>query len=183
MKFLAVVLLAAVAVAEPKSEADPALFYSNFGYNYAPYAAATYNYAPYRFGYSAYNYGSYYPYAAGYRLFKREAEAESEADPAIFYNAYSAFPYYNRGFYNNYAYAAAPYAYNYAAYAPSYYSGYRYFAKRSADSDSEADPAIFYNGYNAFPYYNRFAYNYAYATPSYAYNYAPYAAYGARYYF
>merc|ERR1711879_1002854 len=68
MKFLVVLALIAMAMAEP--EADPALLYSGAYYPY------TYNHG--YFGYpNVHHYGHYYG--------KREAEAEPEADPALIY--------------------------------------------------------------------------------------------------
>jgi hypothetical protein len=122
MKAFLVVLLAAVAYAAPEAdaEADPAYFYSHLGYNYSPYAA----YAPYGYAaHPAYAYRSayaYHPYSYTYasRFYKREAEADAEADPALFYSTYgynyAAHPYA----YAN-AYAHYPYTYTHAAYHPT----------------------------------------------------------------
>ena len=91
--------------------------------------------------------------------------AEAEADPARLYAA-SPFGYYGYG----HAYAHAPYYYGFgksapcvnAANVPVPCAGFNGYAKRSADSEAEADPAYF-----AVPT----AYGH-YATP---YGLAPYA--------
>lgn len=117
--FIALFALAAVAFAEP--EADPAVYYGGlYNYGASPYALGHHAYAPYSLGYRAFSpyygnfYGGYYGnYATrhfgGYRLFKREAEA----DPAFFYNNL-----YNYGAVTPYAHAAyaTPFAYNHFAY-------------------------------------------------------------------
>merc|ERR1712193_589792 len=73
MKFLVVLALIAMAMAEP--EADAQLLYSNYPYTGYPYTGYPYNngYFPYTYGQVGYTYG------------KREAEAEPEADPALIY--------------------------------------------------------------------------------------------------
>merc|ERR550525_974780 len=76
MKFLVVLALTAMAMAEP--EADPQLLYNYQGYQ--GYQAYPYNY----------NYGipatSYYNVPRVYHSYgKREADAEPEADPALIY--------------------------------------------------------------------------------------------------
>ena len=124
----AILLLAAVAFAEPEAkpeaEADPALLYSSYyGYPYAH--SGYYGYGGYGSYYGGYPYSSYYggyggyygsPYA-GYRLWKRDAEAkpeaEAEADPAVLYSsayAHHAYPYANYAYGYPYAYAAHTYA-------------------------------------------------------------------------
>ncbi len=184
--------MVALAAAEP--EADPQLMYSNYlGYPYAHTAYNTYAHTtPYVYS-SAYNY--YNPYFAYHRLFKRDAEAEPEADPYYFYNAlpYTAarYPYYN--FYNNHYpyYTHATYAH--AAVAPvaaaavhpavpavpgGYAAAGRYVAKSGStvhiakrEADPEADPAWLYtNAYAHHPYaYRSFAYNQAFAPVAYSY--------------
>merc|ERR1712038_861476 len=128
--FVVLALFVAAAIAEPEAEAeaDPAYFYSNYyspygyrsygGYGWNPMSYGYYGYKPY-----GYNWGGNW---AGYRFFKREAEAE--ADPAYFYSNY--WNPYNYGVYgNNYNY---PYMYHNYAYAPYSYYGYnRFFQKRS----------------------------------------------------
>merc|ERR1712018_490097 len=120
---------------EADSEADPAVFYNNYGYGYPAYTGYT--------GYTVpavhtvaktvvpavaktvvqtpvvaksvvapvMNYGLNYPYTYGYsHLIKREAGAE--ADPAVFYNNYGyGYPAYTAGVYNGYT-TGLNYAYN-----------------------------------------------------------------------
>merc|ERR1712121_423156 len=122
--------------AEADAEADPQFFYNGFYNGYAgyalPYAAysavatapvvtktevkqvepATVKYtaAPYTYAYAApYTYS--YPYAAYHAIAKRDAEAEPEADPTVFYNNFYGYP-----------------GYGYSAYRYPYYSAYRYAA-------------------------------------------------------
>merc|ERR1712012_17032 len=92
------------------AEADPQYFYGNY---YGAYNRGYYNYPTY----STYNYGAY-PYASNFYgnrfLYKREAEAEAEADPQYYLgNYYGA---YNRGYYN---YPSRPY-YGYRTYGYPY---------------------------------------------------------------
>jgi len=89
---LAFALFAAV-VAEPEAEASPEAYYGHYGYGlgYRGYG--------YGAGYYGRGYGYGYPYHGyghGYYRGKRSADA----DPALFYGAYSP-----------YAYVYAPYAY------------------------------------------------------------------------
>ena len=127
--------LVAVAVAEP--EADPQV-----------YTTGLYNPYTYSSVYSPYTYGSYIKPAVyggyGYRLLKREAESEPEADPALIYG---------NGLYNPYAYSAGIYSpYTYGSYIrPSVYGGYR-LLKREAESEPEADPALIYSNGLINPY-------------------------------
>merc|ERR1712244_215459 len=97
---------------EAEAEADPAFYYGNYGYTYPAYTGYTgYNVPavhtvaktvvpPF---YSALNY-PYATYGAGYtHLIKREAEAEAEADPALYYGNYGyGVPAYTAGVYNGY---------------------------------------------------------------------------------
>merc|ERR1711874_442627 len=92
MKFLVVLALSGLAMAEPEAEADPALLYGQYGYGGLGYPTA-YGYGLRR-AYAAWN-----PYRAlHYRRHyygKREAEAEpkSEADPQMLLNGFQqAFP-------------------------------------------------------------------------------------------
>merc|ERR1712079_946065 len=92
--FIVLFALVAAAMAEAEAEADPAVFY-----------AGAYGGFPYGYGlpYAAYAYtgchndaGAAVPCAAHnvVKIAKREAEAEAEADPAVFYaGAYGGFPY------------------------------------------------------------------------------------------
>merc|ERR1712073_179173 len=92
MKFLVVLALSGLAMAEPEAEADPALLYGQYGYGGLGYPTA-YGYGLRR-AYAAWN-----PYRAlHYRRHyygKREAEAEPkpEADPQMLLNGFQqAFP-------------------------------------------------------------------------------------------
>merc|ERR1712151_918123 len=85
MKFLVVLALASLALAEP--EADPALLYSNVGYH-GLYQPSVYGVYPY----NAFPYNNFYglrTFSAVPHISKREAEAEpeAEADPALGYTA------------------------------------------------------------------------------------------------
>merc|ERR1712062_885487 len=92
MKFLAVLALTGLAMAEPEAEADPALLYGQYGYGGFGY--------PYAYGYGLRRaYAAWNPYRAlHYRRHyygKREAEAEPkpEADPQMLLNGFQqAFP-------------------------------------------------------------------------------------------
>merc|ERR1712003_25506 len=92
MKFLVVLALSGLAMAEPEAEADPALLYGQYGYGGFGY--------PYAYGYGLRRaYAAWNPYRAlHYRRHyygKREAEAEPkpEADPQILLNGFQqAFP-------------------------------------------------------------------------------------------
>merc|ERR1711937_338333 len=82
MKFLVVLALSGLAMAEPEAEADPALLYGQYGYGGFGY--------PYAYGYGLRKaYAAWNPYRAlHYRRHyygKREAEAEPkpEADPQV----------------------------------------------------------------------------------------------------
>merc|ERR1712066_654156 len=78
MKFIVVLALAGLAMAEPEAKAD-SLLYGYPGYGYTGYTG---------YGYPAYGYstthGHGYPYHGYYG--KREAEAEAEADPQLLIN-------------------------------------------------------------------------------------------------
>merc|ERR1712088_186332 len=76
MKFLVVLALLALAMAEPEADAQ-LLYHTGYPYyNYNGYNA----YHPYNYGYAGYPH-AYHSYG------KREAEAEPEADPALVYSA------------------------------------------------------------------------------------------------
>merc|ERR1712079_720934 len=87
MKFLVVLALSGLAMAEPEAEADPALLYGQYGYGGFGYPTA-YGYGL-RKAYAAWN-----PYRSlHYRRHyygKREAEAEpkAEADPQMLLNGF-----------------------------------------------------------------------------------------------
>merc|ERR1712183_789513 len=119
MKTIAIVLLAAVAFAEPeaqpKAEADPYLLYGGYGYGHLGYG---YGLGHYGLGYSRF-YG------------KREAEAEPKAaaDPYLLYGGYYGHGLgYGLGYYGH---------------------GLRYYGKRSAEAEpkADADPYLLYGGY------------------------------------
>merc|ERR1712037_322101 len=134
MKVTLVVALAAVTscvVAEPEAGAD-----ANQGYGspvYTPY------------GHSGHGYGQVSAY--GHPLYKREAEAAAEADPALLYGGYYGYGlgYYGgyRGYYGHpYAVAAGlPYANGWTD-GPNNgvgHYGYHYLGKREAEAEPEAE--------------------------------------------
>merc|ERR1712088_356529 len=95
MKTIAIVLLAAVAFAEPeakpKADADPYLLYGGYGLGHLGYAG----------------YGGYYGHGLGYRLYgKREAEPKADADPYLLYGGYG-----HLGYAGHYGYPYGGYAY------------------------------------------------------------------------
>merc|ERR1712212_1392692 len=117
MKTIAIVLLAAVAFAEPeaqpKAEADPYLLYGGYaGYGYGLGHHLGYGYGGYGHG-LGYGYGYHglgYP-GLGYRVYgKRSAEAEPKAaaDPYLLYGrgyGYGGYGYGHYGYpYGGYAY-------------------------------------------------------------------------------
>merc|ERR1711994_187457 len=143
---------------EAEAEADPAFYYGNYGYTYPAYTGYTGYSVPAVHTvaktvvptvaktvvqtpvvaksvvspfYSALNY-PYATYGAGYtHLIKREAEAEAEADPALYYGNYGyGVPAYTAGVYNGYTgYTGLnPYAYNpvYGYNSYGYNRGYLY---------------------------------------------------------
>merc|ERR1712012_1310426 len=113
---------------------------------YTTYAAASFPYVN-------------YPVAA-HVIAKREAD--SEADPAVFYNAYNGvYPAYSGYYAYPYTTAVAGYPYNYST--PVVHS----LGKREAEADSDA--ALYYNTYG----YNYAPYTYNYGTP-YTYSAFPY---------
>merc|ERR1711923_11468 len=118
-KFLAIACLAAVAVAKPEAEADPALLYGAYGYaglghlGYAGY--------PYAYGYAG------YPLAAhGY------ASVSPSASTSIAGLAPAAVPALAGGYAGAGRYVANS-------------AGVVHVAKREAEA--EADPALLYGGY------------------------------------
>merc|ERR1712088_1248443 len=133
MKFLVVLALLALAMAEP--EADAQLLYHT-------------GYHPYNYGYAGYPH-AYHTYS------KREAEAEPEADPALIYSA-NTLPL-TTGLHHSPLVSAAvqtPLVYNSAAvstgvHQPIVYNSavqtpltYHTYGKREAEP--EADPALVY---------------------------------------
>merc|ERR1712117_60579 len=117
------------AEAQPEAEADPAYFYSNYynnnywnPYTYGVYGHNIYNYANMYHNYAYAPYSSYHGYN---RFFKREAEAEpeAEADPAYFYGNFYQ-PYAPHG-----GYASGwnkPYGYTYGLPYARYGMGYNW---------------------------------------------------------
>merc|ERR1711937_954336 len=92
MKFLVVLALSGLAMAEPEAEADPALLYGQYGYGGFGYPTA-YGYGLRR-AYAAWNPSRALHYRRHY-YGKREAEAEPkpEADPQMLLNGFQqAFP-------------------------------------------------------------------------------------------
>merc|ERR1712088_471467 len=130
MKTIAIVLLAAVAFAEPeakpKADADPYLLYGGYGLGHLGYAG--------HLGYGGY-YGhglAYYGKGLGYGYYgKREAEPKADADPYLLYGGY-----YGHGL------------------------GYRFYGKRSADAEPKADPYLLYGGYGHLGYAGHYGYPY-----------------------
>jgi len=126
-----------------------------------------------------------YPYVhhpvATHFIAKREAEAE--ADPAVFYNAYNGVysPYVST--YSAYPYTTAVAGYPYNKVYTTGYTGYTYntpvvhaLGKREAEADSDA--ALYYRTYG-YNYGSPYTYNYG--TP-YTYGAYPYRnVYGAWY--
>merc|ERR1712013_39432 len=115
-KFLAIACLAAVAVAKPEAEADPALLYGAYGYAGLGHIGHPHAYGYAGFPYAAAGYASYSPsasthiaglapaavpalaggYAGAGRYIANSAgvvhvakrEAEADADPALLYGAH-----------------------------------------------------------------------------------------------
>merc|ERR1712198_756323 len=149
--------------------------------------------------YSGLNYGLTYPSVYNTHLIKREAEADSEADPAVFYNNYGyGYPAYTGVYGYNYpavqtvaaktvvpavaktvvqtpvvaksVYSGLTYGLNYGLNYPAVYN--THLIKREAEA--EADPAVFYNNYYNAPAYTaglNYAYNPVYGYNNYGYNY------------
>merc|ERR1712179_609862 len=155
-KFLAIACLAAVAVAKPEADADPALLYGAYGYaglghvGY-PLAAAGYasvspsastsiaGLAPAALPALAGGYagaGRYVANSAGVvHVAKREAEAE--ADPAYLYGAYG---YAGLGHVGYTGHVGYPYAYGYAGY-PFAAAGYASYSPSASTSIAGLAPA------------------------------------------
>jgi hypothetical protein len=139
--------------------------YAKKAHVYSPYVYNVHNagvYSPYTYAHTT---GVYNAYPYYHHLYKREAEAEPEAesDAALVYRTnYQGYPFYNTGVYSTYprtyntgVYSAYPYTYNTAAYSayPHNYM-YNHVFKREAESDSQYLYNTF-NGYNGFNF-NRF---------------------------
>merc|ERR1711872_623225 len=109
MKTIAIVLLAAVAFAEPdakpKADADPYLLYGGYyGHGLGYYGHGL------GYGYGYYGHGlGYYGHGLGYghRYYgKRSADAEPKADPYLLYGGYG-----HLGYAGHYGYPYAAYSY------------------------------------------------------------------------
>merc|ERR1712227_475522 len=105
MKFVILASLLALAAAE----ADPQVFYNTYGYYPSLYTGYT-GYTGYTqpWTYSQSNravYGGYY-----HHLAKRDAEAEAEADPYVFYQTHGYYPSWYTG-YAAYTHQVAPVVY------------------------------------------------------------------------
>merc|ERR1712227_931597 len=106
MKFFILASLLALAAAE----ADPQVFYNTYGYYPSWYTGYT--------GYTGYTqpwtYSQAYQYPAVYsgyhHLAKRDAEAEAEADPYVFYQTHGYYPSWYTG-YAAYTHQVAPVVY------------------------------------------------------------------------
>jgi len=165
---LAFALFAAV-VAEPEAEASPEAYYGHAGYGlgYRGYGyGAGYYGRGYGYGYPYHGYG----YGHGYYRGKRSADA----DPALFYGAYSP-----------YAYGYAPYAYAPLRVAsgssfqhvstPAATYGVHQLHKREAEAEADASPDAYY-GYAGYGYgYPYHGYGYG---RSYGYRSGYYGGYG-----
>jgi len=106
MKFIVVLALAGLAMAEPEAKADPYYPYSPFGSHgyYLP------SYLP-----SASALGPYHGYSYG----KRDAEAEAEADPQLLINNFGLHPSTYGGVYNTLpVHSVNPLVYNTALKTP-----------------------------------------------------------------
>merc|ERR1719346_539882 len=152
--------------AESEPEADPALIYGSGLYNPYTYSSV----------YSPYTYGSYIKPAVyggyGYRVFKREAEAEPEADPALIYSTGLYSPYTYSGVYSPYTYGT------YGSYIkPAVYGGYGYGRVFKREAEPEADPALIYSN----SLYSPYAYSSIYRPYPYG-SYIKPAVYGGLYY-
>merc|ERR1719463_317831 len=130
-----VLAVASLCLAEP--EADPLHYYAPYGYaGYAPYYYRPY----YASGYAGPLPGA--SYQSVHRLHKREAEADAEADPALFYGAYG-YPY-------AYGYPAYGYRYGLAGVAAHPGAATSFVASSPqglGNRSAEADPALLYGAY------------------------------------
>merc|ERR1712038_1416357 len=173
--------------AEAEAEADPLTVYHGVQapltytgmYNYQlPVVAKTVVKAPVVYSGLKYglNYGLNYPAVYNTHLIKREAEADSEADPAVFYNNYGyGYPAYSGVYGYNYpavhtvaAKTVVPTVAKTVVKAPVVYSGLNYGLNYPAvynthlikrEAEAEADPAVFYNNYYNAPAYTAGLYN------------------------
>jgi len=149
-KFLAIACLAAVAVAKPEAEADPALLYGAYGY--AGLGHVGYPYAGYGYGYAGYPFA-----AAGY------ASVSPSASTSIAGLAPAALPALAGGYAGAGRYVANS-------------AGVVHVAKREAEAEPEADAAYFYGGYG-YAGLGHVGYPYAYGYAGYPYAAAGYASY------
>ena len=175
-KILASIVLAS-AVAKPEAESE-AQWYNPLMYNqmYRPYQHFGYQmYSPYHQGYNMYNmYGNFY----NRYMYKREAEADAEAQYPFGVTPYQygpynfqynmpynyQMPYYNRAYafdYNRYNFYNMPYNQGYNMYNQGYNMfrpAYNRLFKREAEADAEAQ--IFYTPYQQSYGYNMYNYGY-----------------------
>lgn len=176
MKFVVVLALFALAVAEPEAEADPWLYYNHAGYH--PYA---YNYGNY---YGGLGYG--YPYAYNYpyaHALPKAAEVKVEEAPEVKKVEVAKPVAYTLPYYygHNYGYQAYhPYTYAGLQY-PRYYANsagvVHAVAKREAESDS--NPESWYGtygypghyGYHGYRGYSGYHYPYTYGAYNRGYYY------------
>merc|ERR1712122_117401 len=108
MKFFILASLLALAAAE----ADPQVFYNTYGYYpswYTGYTGYTGYTQPWTYRQSmVYQYPTVY--GAYHHLAKRDAEAEAEADPYVFYQTHGYYPSWYTG-YAGYTHQVAPVVY------------------------------------------------------------------------
>jgi hypothetical protein len=169
MKLL-ILLLVAVAYAEPEAEpaadadADPLLYYGNYRY---PYTYGAYPYArtyPYTHTYP-YTYPTYGHYLPTVAVKAAEKKEDAEGVTAVktvapFYTGYTHHPLTYSGIY---PYTLGyPYGYNLPV-----VNTVAKKEKRSADSEPEADPYLYYSGHA-----------YARGYPYHGYGHRTYGGYG-----
>merc|ERR1711937_909874 len=159
-KFLAIACLAAVAVAKPEAEADPALLYGAYGY-----AGLGHVGYPYAYGYAG------YPYAYGYAGYPYAAAGYASYSPSASTSIAGLAPAAVPAVAGGYA-GAGRYVANSA--------GVVHVAKREAEA--EADPALLYGAYGYaglghVGYAGHVGYPYAYGYAGYPYAAAGYASY------
>jgi hypothetical protein len=154
----------AEAEAEPEADAQYYSTYNTFS-RFTPYTGQYQSY-----GYTGYPYSSIYNNFYNRRVFKREAEAEPEAD-AQYYRVFNTFSGYTpyTGQYQTYGYTGYPYS--------SIYNNFynRHVFKREAEAEPEADAQYmsYYNNYRVTPYssgYQTYGYSGYPYTAGYTYN-------------
>jgi len=149
------------------AEAEPEALYGNYGYSgLAGYGGA------YTTGYTVaapvYGYTGYSGYGGGYGagIWKRDADAEPEAEPEALYGnyGYSGLAGYGGAYTTGYA-VAAP-VYGYTGYSTGY-SGYGGYGAGIWKREAESDPQAWY-GYSGNYGYSGLGYGGAYTTASIA---------------